>query len=221
MCFPVEGIASPNLVFSERWHLHSIVMKQSNNAPSSILDTPIPGLNISTAIALFLLVTCVLPLYFTERIPNALGLTILFFNNLNMLICFCEIALGNHIKFIKRDYQERKRTYEGKEYKAAFYYLTMPLSLSTLFSGEKWAIMWSTYALWDPSYQNQESFGFFIDVGNGWSTIPTAILWDVAIFFPGVLESSWEYSWLLVGVLGCASYWQVCYGTLVYFLSYL
>jgi len=132
-----------------------------------------------------------------------------------------EIALGNHISFIQQDYKERKKIYEGKEYMAGFDFLTMPLSISTLFSGERWSTMWSTYALWDPSYQNSESFGFFIDVGNGWSTIPTCLLWDIAILFPSQLESFSTTSWLWVGFLGCASYWQVCYGTLVYFLSFL
>lgn len=183
-------------------------------------SAPIPFLNITSTIALWIATTTVVPLYFVESIPNAIGLAILFFNNLNILIAFCEIALGNHIGFIQKDYLERKKQYEGKEWKAAFQYLTMPLSLSTLFSGEKWAIMWSTYALWDPSYQNQESFGFFIDVGNGWSTIPPCLLWNVAILFPGQLQESWQYAWLMVGVWGCASYWQVLYGALIYFLSF-
>jgi hypothetical protein len=195
-------------------------MAKSVEASSSLMEAPIPGLNITSAIALWIAVTTIVPLSFAETLPNALGLAILFFNNLNILIAFCEIALGNHIRFIQRDYLERKKLYEGKEWKAAFQYLTMPLSLSTLFSGEKWAIMWSTYSLWDPSYQNQESFGFFIDVGNGWSTIPPCLLWNVAILFPGPLQTSWQYAWLLVGVLGCASYWQVLYGTVIYFLSF-
>jgi hypothetical protein len=97
----------------------------------------------------------------------------------------------------------------------------MPLSLSTLFDGEKWAIMWSTYSLWDPSYQNQESFGFFIDVGNGWSTIPPCLLWNAAILVPQQLLQRSEYAYLWVGVIGCCSYWQVLYGTIIYFLSFI
>ena len=187
----------------------------------SSTEAPIPGLNILSAITLWLAITVVVPLFLVPVTPNALGVAILFFNNLNILISFCEIALGNHIGFIKKDYLELKKQYEGKEWKAGFNYLTMPLSLSTLFSGEKWAIMWSTYSLWDPSYQNHESFGFFIDVGNGWSTIPPCLLWNVAILFPHQLQAAWQYSWLLVGMLGCASYWQVLYGTLIYLLSFI
>lgn len=194
--------------------------KTKADVPSSFLEAPLPGLNITSAIVLWLAITIFVPLSFVESLPNAVALSILFFNNLNILIAFCEIALGNHIRFIQKDYLERKKMYQGKEWKAAFQYLTMPLSLSTLFSGEKWAIMWSTYSLWDPSYQNQESFGFFIDVGNGWSTIPPCLLWNAAILFPTQVQASWQYAWLLVGVLGCASYWQVLYGALIYFLSF-
>jgi hypothetical protein len=187
----------------------------------SFLETPIPGLNITSAIVLWLALTTIVPLLLVATLPNTLGLAIFVFNNLNILIAFCEIALGNHIRFIQKDYLRLRKNYEGKEWSAAFAYLLMPLSLSTLFSGEKWAIMWSTYSLWDPSYQNQESFGFFIDVGNGWSTIPPCVLWNAAILFPSQTQYAWMHSWLLVGTLGCASYWQVLYGTIIYFLSFI
>jgi hypothetical protein len=75
--------------------------------------------------------------------------------------------------------------------------------------------MWSTYAIYDPSYQNPESFGFFIDVGNGWSTIPANLLWNIAMAYPA------KFSPVLVGCVGMASYWQICYGTIIYFLSYI
>ena len=195
-------------------------MTTSTDNPPSLMAKPIPFLNITTAIILWLVLTTTVPLNFVETRPNALGLTILGFNNLNLLIAFCEIQLGKQIKFIEKDYLSLRKQYEGKERKAAFAFLTMPLSLATLFDGQKWAVMWSTYSLWDPSYQNQESFGFFIDVGNGWSTILPNLLWNAAILFPKQVEASYAYAWLILGSIGCASYWQVMYGTIVYFLSY-
>lgn len=78
--------------------------------------------------------------------------------------------------------------------------------------------MWSTYSLYDPSYQNHESFGFFIDFGNGLSTIPPSILMNLAM----VLDtSSTLLSPLFVGCVGLAMYWQVMYGTIVYVLSFM
>eukprot|EP00934_Nitzschia_sp_Nitz4_P002200 Nitzschia sp. Nitz4//scaffold267_size26297//21472//22197//NITZ4_008272-RA/size26297-processed-gene-0.1-mRNA-1//1//CDS//3329544914//2200//frame0 len=183
-------------------------------------DKPVPGLNTLSAAAMWIALTTFGPLCLVKSFPNALGLAVMFYNNLNILIAFCEIALGIYIKDIQKDYLERKKMYEGKEHKAAFYYLFMPHSFNTVFSAKKWAIMWSTYSLWDPSYQNQESFGFFIDVGNGWSTIPPCLLWNAAILFPDWVQAASPYAWLLVGTIGIASYWQVMYGAIIYFLSF-
>ena len=74
--------------------------------------------------------------------------------------------------------------------------------------------MWSTYALYDPSYQNNESFGFFIDFGNGLSTIPPSLLVNIAIVWPDKVSPLW------VGCIGLAMYWQVMYGTIIYVLSF-
>jgi hypothetical protein len=194
------------------------IKKSPSSSSSSMIDAPI--LNTTTAIILWLAVTTCLPIYLSNSVPNAAGITILGFNNLNILIALCEIVLGNHIDTIQQDYRKFQKQYPGQQrYQAAFAYLLYPLSLRTLFSGRVWSQMWSTYSLWDPSYSNPESFGFFIDVGNGWSTIPPCVLWNVAILFP-----QWIHSYqldTLVGFIGACSYWQVLYGTIIYLLSFL
>lgn len=170
-------------------------------------------LSIISAICLWLVATTggallLLPV----NSSNWLVVALLFFNNLNILIAMCEIALGVHIMFIKDDYKKLKETYKGREMDACIAYLTMPLP--NVFDSKAWSKMWSTYSLYDPSYQNHESFGFFIDFGNGLSTIPPCLLWNYAMAFPT------KVSPLLVGCIGIASYWQVMYGTIVYVLSY-
>jgi len=94
-------------------------------------------------------------------------------------------------------------------------YLNMPLTLRQVFEGKTWAQMWVVYSLIDPSYQNHESFGFFIDVGNGWTTILPCLLFNYAIINPGAVSP------LLLGCVVIASYWQMIYGTIIYFFSYL
>lgn len=209
---------------------------------NSWTEKPIPGLTILSAFGVWLgFTTVVVPalverFYYESTAPlppiNILGWSILFFNNLNLLIAFCEIALGNHIGYIQSHYQSLLKEYRdettGKpkkpEFEAGFAYLTMPLSLKDVYDGgQKWSQMWSTYSLWDPSYSNPESFGFFIDVGNGWSTIPPCVLWNFAIVCPGYfLPSNGDASAVvLLGFLGACSYWQVLYGTIIYFLSFL
>ena len=60
--------------------------------------------------------------------------------------------------------------------------------------------MWSTYALFDPSYQNRESFGFFIDVGNDWSTLAPCVMLNVGMVRPGWVDPLW------VGCVTIAAY---------------
>jgi len=215
-------------------------------SPVSWTDKPIPGLTITTAFVVWLGVTTlyipalVQQFYYESSDGGSLffppisilGWSIMFFNNLNVLIAFCEIALGKHIGFIQTHYQNLVEEYRdiktGKpikpEYLAGFAYLNMPLSLRDVYDGgEKWSKMWSTYSLWDPSYSNPESFGFFIDVGNGWSTILPCWMWNFAILFPGYFapNDGDASAVVLLGFIGACSYWQVLYGTIIYFLSFL
>jgi len=186
--------------------------------------TPPFQLNILSAISIWLVVTTGSFLYLISRnnhhngneIRYGIVSSILFFNNLNILIALCEIGLGKHIMLIKDDYQKLKQQYAPKkeELKAAMAYLFMPLPWDRLLDGKLWCRMWSTYALYDPSYQNHETFGFFIDVGNGWSTIPPCLIMNIAMAMPQLCSP------LFVGCLCLASYWQVMYGTIIYFLSF-
>ncbi|KAL7520762.1 hypothetical protein ACHAWX_005471 [Stephanocyclus meneghinianus] len=176
-------------------------------------------LNTATAISLFLFLTTYPLLRLHPASPSSfpplLTSSLLLFNNLNIFISLCEICLGRHILLIKDDYKRLCDKYRGNEWGACIAFLTMPLSLAQCFDGRIWSKMWSTYALYDPSYQNHESFGFFIDVGNGLSTIPPSILVNAAMVLPDSLSP------LLVGCVGLAMYWQVFYGTIIYVLSYV
>lgn len=179
---------------------------------------PFSILNVGSAIALWLLLTTYA---FLSQLPTStnrtspLILSILFFNNLNILIAMCEICLGMNISYIQRDYQKLRAKYKGNEWGACIAYLTMPLTVRQLFDSKVWSKMWSTYALYDPSYQNHESFGFFIDFGNGLSTIPPSLLVNVAIVWPEKVSPLW------VGCIGLAMYWQVMYGAIIYVLSFV
>lgn len=175
----------------------------------------------SSSIALWLVCTCsltfaLLPYESTNPITANLIVTcLLFFNNLNIFIAICEINLGKHIMFIKKDYQQRLKKYgRGREWDSAFDLLAMPLTVKEVFDGRTWALMWSAYAMFDPSYQNYESFGFWIDVGNGLSTIPSCLFLNYAMIYPD------KVSPVVLGCVVVASYWQILYGTVVYFMSF-
>ena len=187
-------------------------------------------LNVGSAIALWLITTTSFCLYhlqkqqqqstsnFSSSIPSVspLILSLLFFNNLNILIALCEICLGLNITYIQGHYKKLREQYpNGTEWVACIDYLTNPLTPRQVFHSHTWSTMWSTYALYDPSYQNNESFGFFIDFGNGISTIPPSILMNVAICYPNNVSSVW------VGCIGLCYYWQVMYGAIVYVFTFL
>lgn len=171
-------------------------------------------LNVGSAIALWLILTTYSALSRLKLI-TPLTLSIIFFNNLNIFIAMCEICLGFNIAYIQKDYQKLKLKYKGNEWGACVAYITMPLTLRQLFDIKVWSRMWSTYALYDPSYQNHESFGFFIDFGNGLTTIPPMILVNVAIVWPHLVSPLW------VGCIGLAMYWQVLYGAIVYVFTFV
>lgn len=137
----------------------------------------------------------------------------------------CEICLGIHILFIKEDYEKKRKLYgknnNNKLLEGLLSWVNMPITVRQIFDGKTWAMMWSTYSLLDPSYQNRESFGFFIDVGNGWTTILPCALLNYAMIYPNNNDINEYVSPLLVGCVTIASYWQMLYGTIIYFLSFL
>jgi len=179
-------------------------------------------LTVSIVVVCYIVVSCALTialLPYNDKITgNFLVVSLIFFNNLNIFIAICEICLGFYISYIKEDYQDKLKKYgngRDKLFQGLGSWVNMPITIRQVFHGKTWAQMWSTYALLDPSYQNNESFGFFIDVGNGWTTIPPCLLLNYAMIKPN------ELSPLLVGCVTIASFWQMLYGTIIYFLSYL
>ena len=66
----------------------------------------------------------------------------------------------------------------------------------------------------DPSYADQASFGFCVDVGNGFTTLVPSVLFAVSITSP-LLDARH------LGMLGLVMFWQEFYGTCVYFFQYL
>lgn len=120
-----------------------------------------------------------IPVYFHYqqlKVFNGFHIALSFFLALNLLIALWEITLGLHISKIEKEHLELTVTYKSNHFAAVIAFFVYPLSLSELFSFSFWTKVWSTYSLYDPSYCNRQSFGFFIDVGNGWSTLLPTLL---------------------------------------------
>ena len=136
----------------------------------------------------------------------------LFFST-NLLICYWEICL-----FFRRDYIElraeywrRRRNDTGRT--PAVEFLTARVPLSRVLSPTVWADVWATYSMFDSAYANRRTYGFNIDVGNGFVTLaPTLILY--VAYTAGLLPA------IAVGILGAMLFWQWVYASSLYLFSF-
>lgn len=155
--------------------------------------------------------------YLIHRNLPLIVVGLFFFCFLNGLISLWEIALGQNIDYIKTLYIEMKEKYKGRYLDACTDFFNYPLNTKEeLLSGKYWSRVWATYSLYDPSYQNPESFGFFIDVGNGWSTILPSIVFTLAITYPLPFVTP-----VGLGIVCLCKFYQEFYGCVIYFVSYL
>ena len=136
----------------------------------------------------------------------------LFFS-INLLICYLEACL-----FLRRDYIEERAEYwrerrgeTGKTPAAEFLLTKVPLT--KILSPTVWADVWATYAQYDGSYADRRTYGFNVDIANGFATpLPTLILYAAYTF--DILPA------LVSGIIGVMLFWQLTYMTSVYLVSF-
>lgn len=131
-----------------------------------------------------------------------------------MLVC-----LGLHITHIKATLKSLNERFGTRRLEAVGEFFLFPMTVADIFSSKFWSRVWSTYAMYDPSYANELSFGFFVDVGNGWTTIIPSVLLYIALthhsaLWPEVLTP------FALGIMGIMKFYQEFYGTCIYFLSF-
>eukprot|EP00967_Tisochrysis_lutea_P086965 scaffold122842_cov40-Tisochrysis_lutea.AAC.2 len=73
--------------------------------------------------------------------------------------------------------------------------------------------MWATYATLDESYVQTGSFGFCVDVGNGFTTLIPTVLFAISITNPLMPAR-------ILGMMGLIKFYQEFYGTVIYFFQY-
>eukprot|EP00798_Chlamydomonas_sp_ICE-L_P024207 gene24207-9806_t len=137
------------------------------------------------------------------------------FSCINLMICWWELGLFFNRKLIKEQHNAFRKKYEKPAMpEPMFGFVEVPVkeALTLKF----WSLVWSTYSLMDPSYQDQTTFGFFVDVGNGFTTLLPTLLWALAMTWdvPGLSART-------LGAIGLVLYYQEGYGTVIYFFSYL
>ena len=151
--------------------------------------------------------------YAEHGVINTHQAALAFFLVLNVLINFWELGLFFCGDRIHDEYEETKDTYQGREGERVNEVMFKRIPFHKLLSFKEWTGIWSSYALYDPGYAQRHSFGFNIDVGNGFSTIIPATLFAFGMTYDLVSPQ-------ILGILGVAMFWQMFYGTIVYFFQF-
>ncbi|HKP57686.1 MAG TPA: hypothetical protein VJV78_13235 [Polyangiales bacterium] len=145
---------------------------------------------------------------------NAHQAALAFFLVLNVLIALWEICLFLRIDLIRAQHEDFRERFRGRELDRVKEFFKTKVPLTRVLSPTVWAELWSSYSVFDPSYADRKSFGFFIDIGNGFSTPLPCLL-----FLYGMTYE--PFSARVLGVIGVLVFYQMWYGTIVYLTSYV
>ena len=171
-----------------------------------------PGLFAALAVVLLTMIG-IGTRYYVAGDFNAIHALLSLFFSTNLLVCYWEICL-----FLKRDYVEERTEYwrirrreTGRTPAVEFLLTRVPLK--RIFAPSVWADVWATYSQVDGSFSDRRTWGFNVDVANGFFTpLPTLVLYAAFTFdfMPAVLA----------GMLGLILSWQWAYATSVYGVSF-
>ena len=174
------------------------------------------NMRVGSIIAIFVALSTATGIGVSYRVNGSLNacycLMSLFFS-VNLLVCYWEMCL-----FWRRDYVEKRVDYwreycaeTGRSSAAGFMATEVPLG--KILSPTIWADAWASYSLYDGSYADRRTYGFNVDIANGFVTvIPSLILYATYTF--AFLPA------LVAGILGAMLFWQWVYMTSVYVVSF-
>ena len=151
--------------------------------------------------------------YWTRGDFNVIHALLILFLSINLLICYWEVCL-----FLRRDYIERRTEYWRKRWREtgrnpATEFLAAKIPLTKLLSPTVWADVWATYSQFDGSYADRRTYGYNVDIANGFVTpLPSLILY--AAFTFDILPAP------VAGIVGVMLFWQWTYVTSVYVVSF-
>lgn len=148
--------------------------------------------------------------YLVHGVVNGWQVSLALFLAINMLIAIWEISLFFRIDELERWHRE-PRAVSGKPKGNLYFVRVGPAELASTWL---WARVWSEYAFYDPSYAERRSFGFAIDVGNGFSTLLPSLFLLVGLTVPLV-------SPVVLGLIGALVFYQKFYCTCLYFFTYI
>lgn len=149
---------------------------------------------------------------------NAWQALLAFFLILNSFIAVCEQHLHLGVAYIGRQSRVLIRRYgnNGREFAGAVSWFATPLTRHNVLH-KAWADMWTTYTLFDPCYASDETYGYWVDSGNGFFTLLPSLALLYNLTFPLDAYISPFY----MALLSIIVFWTELYGTIIYFWSFL
>jgi hypothetical protein len=186
-------------------------------APAKDATTPRAAVRVWHVVLFAVVVGTVLPITLHHHFCGVLNvhqMGLAFFTWLNSIIALWEICLFLRIDLIEEQHRRFVAAYRGRELDRARDFFATPVPLRRLFSPTVWAELWSTYSVFDDSYADRKSFGFFVDIGNGFSTLIPSLLFLYGMTFE-IMPAR------VLGIVGLLLFYQTWYGTVVYFWSFV
>ena len=136
-----------------------------------------------------------------------------FFLWLNTIIAFWEICLFFSIDLVADRHAEMTETFAGRAFARSIDFMMSTVSLRKLWHPSSWTGVWTSYAGFDESYANKSSYGFFVDVGNGFTTLIPSLLFLYGMTYAPISART-------LGIIGLLAFYQMWYGTVVYLGSF-
>ncbi len=149
----------------------------------------------------------------THGVVDGTQMGLAFFLVVNAMVAWWEIALFVQQDKIQSEYRAMRVPYRGRELEAVANVFVRPIPLLRILSFREWTWIWSTYSLFDPGYSDRRSFGYNIDVGNGFTTLVPAVVFACGMTFHFVPAP-------VLGIIGIIIFWQMFYGAAVYFFQF-
>ncbi len=151
--------------------------------------------------------------YYLQQNLSLIHAALSVFLSINVLICYWEACLFlQRTRIEKRTVYWRNRKIEtGRVPHVEFFSAKFPWA--RILSTSLWADVWATYSQYDPSFADRRTFGFNVDISNGFFTLlPTLFLYAAitVYFLPAYVT----------GIVGLILSWQWTYMTSVYWVSF-
>lgn len=145
---------------------------------------------------------------------SALYFILIAFTWINVMICFWEISMHLCITLIQKQNKQFVAQYRGRELDRVLDYFNAPMRLADVFKPSTWAEVWSSYSLFDEAYASRKSFGFWADTGNGYITLLPSLFFIYGLTTEAIPAR-------ILAMVGLALFWQVFYGTVIYFWAFV